>query len=147
MSNLNTAFRTEVSRLARKEARQLAEPVHRAALAAKRSTASLKQRVNDLERELAALRKSSVRASPVASQPTDTRLRRLRTQGIKALRSRLGLSAEDLGRLLGVSGQAIYNWEQGKSRPRPKAFDRLVQLRSMGKRDALVLLGELTAKA
>ena len=44
-------------------------------------------------------------------------------------RERLGLSAESLGKVLGVSGQSIYNWESGKGRPRQDQLAKLLQLR------------------
>jgi DNA-binding transcriptional regulator YiaG len=59
---------------------------------------------------------------------------------VRAQRRRLRLSAADFGRLVGVSGQTIYQWEQGKSRPRRSQFAALVALRSTRRRDALAKL-------
>ena len=53
-----------------------------------------------------------------------------------ANRSRLGLSAIDFGKLLGVSAQTIYNWEQETTRPRGEQLDKLATLRGLGKRTA-----------
>jgi DNA-binding transcriptional regulator YiaG len=39
-------------------------------------------------------------------------------QRIKALRRRLGLSAEQFGRLFFVSPRTVEEWEQGRRRPR-----------------------------
>ena len=55
---------------------------------------------------------------------------------IKAERVRLGLSAKDFGRLVGVSGLTIYSWESGKSRPRKKQLAGLAAVRRLGKREA-----------
>ena len=65
---------------------------------------------------------------------------------MKAQRSRLGLSAADYGKLVGVSGLTIYNWEHEKSRPRQAQLAALVAVRGIGKREALMKLAELTAK-
>lgn len=54
----------------------------------------------------------------------------------KTQRDRLGLSAKDYGLLVGVSGLTIYNWEQGKSRPRQAQLASLAAVRGIGKREA-----------
>ena len=58
-------------------------------------------------------------------------------KGVRAQRERFGMSARDFGMLLGVSSQAIYNWEQGIARPRPALLEKLAALRALGKREAL----------
>jgi DNA-binding transcriptional regulator YiaG len=63
---------------------------------------------------------------------------------VKAQRERLGLSAADYAKLVGVSSLTIYNWEQGKTRPRQEQLAALVAVRGIGKREAikrLALLG------
>ena len=57
-------------------------------------------------------------------------------------RERLGLSAEGLGKVLGVSGQSIYNWESGKARPRGDQLAKLSQLRKVGKRRVMAFLAQ-----
>ncbi len=64
---------------------------------------------------------------------------------MKAQRKRLKLSAEDYGRLVGVSGQTIYHWEQGKTRPQEAQLVALAAVRGLGKREALVKLEALRA--
>ena len=56
-------------------------------------------------------------------------------------REKLGLSAADFWRLVGVSGLSIYNWEKGKVRPRRKQLEALASLRGLGKREARERLG------
>jgi DNA-binding XRE family transcriptional regulator len=56
---------------------------------------------------------------------------------------RLGLSADDLGKLLGVSAQSIYNWEQDKARPSAELLAKVAALRAIGKRDAKSRLAQL----
>ena len=51
-------------------------------------------------------------------------------------RSRLGLSAADYGRLVGVSAVTVYNWEKGIARPREQQFAAFVAVRGMGRREA-----------
>ena len=45
-----------------------------------------------------------------------------------------GLSAADLGSILGVSGQSVYKWEEGTTRPRASQLSAIASLRKMGKR-------------
>ena len=56
---------------------------------------------------------------------------------ILARRERLKLSAEAYGRLMGVSGLTIYQWEYGRSRPRKGMLAKLVAARDIGRREAL----------
>ena len=51
-------------------------------------------------------------------------------------RERLGLSADNYGKFLGASGLSIYNWEQGKTRPRKSSVDAWTATRRIGKREA-----------
>ena len=53
---------------------------------------------------------------------------------------RLKLSAHDYGRLVGVTGQTIYSWEQDYSRPRQAQMAKLVAARDLGRREALAQL-------
>jgi DNA-binding transcriptional regulator YiaG len=55
-------------------------------------------------------------------------------------RRRLGLSAHECGLLLGTSGQAVFNWESGKARPRAKHMRAIAALRTLGKKDAMAVL-------
>ena len=61
---------------------------------------------------------------------------RFSAKGLHSQRNRLGLSATDFGRLLGVSPQTIYNWEQEAAHPRSEQLGKLAALRGIGKREA-----------
>jgi DNA-binding transcriptional regulator YiaG len=56
----------------------------------------------------------------------------------------LGLSASDYGKLIGVTGQTVYKWEQEASRPREQQMAALAALRRMGKKEARERLEELS---
>ena len=74
---------------------------------------------------------------------------RFSAKGLKANRERLGLSADNFGKLVGVSGLSIYNWEQGKARPRESSVEALLKIKGLGKREAakrLQALESSTAK-
>ena len=70
---------------------------------------------------------------------------RFSARSVKVQRQRLGLSAADYGKLVGVSGLTVYNWEHEKARPRKAQLAGLVAVRGIGKREALTKLAELEA--
>jgi DNA-binding XRE family transcriptional regulator len=55
-------------------------------------------------------------------------------------RKRLGLSAAECGILIGASAQSIYNWEEGKARPRMQHLPAIYALRTLGRRQANEIL-------
>jgi DNA-binding transcriptional regulator YiaG len=72
---------------------------------------------------------------------------RFTAKGSASNRQRLQLSAADYGLLVGTTDQSIYNWEAGKSKPRPDSMARVAALRTMGKREVAARLEELKAAA
>ncbi len=102
--------------------------------------AKLKRRLADQDRAINALtgRRSPAPKLDAQADPGGPR-HRITADGVKALRSRLGLSAGQLGSLVGVSGQTIYLWERGKIAPRAKRLGVLVKLRGMGKKEVQAL--------
>lgn len=70
--------------------------------------------------------------------------RRFSAQRLAKHRASLGLSAQDYGRLVGVSGQSIYKWEAGDVRPRATQIEALASVRALGKRAAAARLAEIT---
>jgi DNA-binding transcriptional regulator YiaG len=89
-----------------------------------------------LARTVAFLEKQEQRrvASPPA--PQEGKGVRFSARSVRAQRARLGLSAKDFGRLVGVVPLTIYSWESGKSRPRKKQLAGLAAVRRLGKREA-----------
>ena len=52
---------------------------------------------------------------------------------------------DNYGKLLGAAGMSIYNWEQGKSRPRKSSVDAWSAIRRIDKREAAQRLASLEA--
>jgi len=134
MPNFATLLKSEIARLARKEVRTEVESLRKASTAYRREIAELKRKVAQLERGLKVASKA-LPAAPKAA-PVESSRTRIGAAGIRTLRSKLGLSAADFGKLAGVSGQSIYHWEQGKSVPRKSQLPKLVALRGLGKKEA-----------
>ena len=63
--------------------------------------------------------------------------KRFSAHGLKTHRERVGLSAADYSKLVGVTAQTVYSWEQGKSKPRDEQLAALVAVRDLGMREAL----------
>lgn len=136
MPNFNAVFKSEVARLARKEIRAAVGATKKATAQQRRDVAALKRRVHDLERQVAFLEgqeKKRLVVKPKAP-PKGTRFS---PSWVKADRGRLGLSAKDYGRLVGVSALTVYSWESGKSKPREKQLAAWAAIRGLGKREAL----------
>ena len=146
MSNFVGLFKAEIQRLSKREARQQTEPLKKSSAQYRSEIAALKRRLATLEATVRRLQKGgAARARPVsddAAGDAEQKLR-FRREGFATLRKKLGLSAADMGKLLGVSGQSVYHWETGKARPRASQLPAIAAVRKMGKKTALARLGEL----
>lgn len=98
--------------------------------------AALKRRTQALEQQLRRLGKTSAPAAATAQDEGPSTVHRFSAKGLASQRRRLGLSANDCGLLLGASGQSVYNWEEGKARPRVKHMAAIAALKTLGKKDA-----------
>ena len=158
MANLASALKEEIGRLARKEIRQQTAGTAKSAAQCERDIAKLKQQMKDLQSKLSSLgrpdtpkrtaggkgasRKTSVKKqgkklASAATKPVKQSVRsRFSAKSLKGDRERLGLSAENYGKLIGVSGLSIYNWEKGQARPRESSIAALMTIRGIGKREA-----------
>jgi len=142
MPNIATVLKQEIRRLARREARALVRPMKNALLRERRSVAALRARVasqgNEIERLQARMRAvGSMR--PKVSEDT-LKKTRWRRDTVRAIRMSLGLSQADFAQLVGVSANAVYQWESNRSSPQHKYRTVMLGLRGMGKRDARRLL-------
>ena len=142
MPNIATALRDEIKRLSRQQSRSQVDPTRKATAIHRRDIAQLKRQVVQLERQVTLLMRHAPSTSSV-SQPSVPGLKvRFVAKGLRSHRDRLGLSAEGLGKLLGVSAQSIYNWESGKACPRQDQIAKLIQLRKVGKRQVMAFVAQ-----
>jgi DNA-binding transcriptional regulator YiaG len=137
MSSLAVALKDEIRRLARKELRQQTASMAQAVTRYRREIARLKRQTQALERKVAFLEEQERRRlkEPEADLEMNDQTR-FSARSVKAQRRRSGLSAADYAQLVGVSALTVYNWEQGKTRPRKEQQTALVALRGIGKREA-----------
>ena len=139
----------DVARVLREEVQRLAKRQVKAGLAPiKRDNIRLKKNVADLRRELAALSRTSREllakvTAAVATKKTEVATERAASlrptsKSLARRRRRLGLTQVEFGRLLGVSGQAVLNWESKGSRVRMRSanLEALAGIQKIGKREA-----------
>jgi DNA-binding transcriptional regulator YiaG len=144
MPNIATVLKEEISRIARKEIRSQTTYLKKASAQYRRDIAELKRQLSNLQGKVSLLEKQVLRDVPSQVAEADATGVRFTAKGLRSQRKRLGLSATDYGRLVGVATQTIYNWETGVSRPRKQQLPVLASLRSMGKREAQARLEQLS---
>ncbi len=140
MPNIASVLKEEIARVARKEVRTDTQPLKKSSATHRSDIAALKRRIAALEQLVKRLGKQSGAkvAAPQAGPPAGSF--RFSASGLMAQRKRLGLSAAEAGKLLGVSDQSVYKWENGKTRPRASQFAAIAALRSLSKKQAAARL-------
>ncbi len=138
-------LKEEIARLVRRQIRGETESIKKASSRYRSEIAALKRRIEALEKQISRLeRMVPKKAAPVVDGESETKLR-FKPQGVRAQRTRLGLSAPEMGALVGVSAQTIYNWEAGTSRPRAEQLAIIAAVRKMGKRKVKARLDQMHA--
>jgi len=138
MANIASLLKTEITRIARKEVRAEIESL-------KKTHSQHRGLIAELRREIAALQKqlrqiSRERIATAHETKTSDRKYRFSATRLAAHRAKFGLSAADYGKLAGVSGNTIYLWEHGKSRPKPEQVQQLGMLKNLSRKAALARL-------
>ena len=150
MPNIMSALKSEISRLARKEARQVVAPVKKASANYRGLIAGLRKQIDALQNEVAALRRAVPKAEKALAAAQEPQGRFWITgKGVRALRKRLGLTQARFGKLAGISAVTVANWEarNGKVNLRKATASKLQGLRGIGKRQAAEMLGPGKGKA
>jgi len=144
MPNIAAVLKEEISRIARKEVRSETTSLKKASSQYRRDIAQLKRQVSNLQGRVALLEKRVLQNVPSQVIGADATGVRFTAKGLCSQWKRLGLSAADYGKLVGVTAQTIYSWENGISRPRKQQLPALASIRPMGKREARARLEQLT---
>lgn len=142
MPNIAEVLKAEISRLSRKEIRGEIAALKKATAQQRTHIAALRRKVEHLEKQLERASTSSRRPKDAGREVEAKSGLRFRPSGLASHRKRLGLSAADFGRLLGVSGQSIYKWETGEVRPRRGQLEAIAVVRKMGRHEALARLAQ-----
>jgi len=144
MPNLATTLKEEIRRLARREIKAQISTTKRATVRYRSEIARLKRQLQLQEKKIASLEHSQRKGpAPPEAAEEPAQKTRFSARSVRAQRKRLRLSAAEFGKLVGVSGQTIYAWEQGQARPRKAQFAALIAARGLGRREALSRLKAL----
>jgi DNA-binding transcriptional regulator YiaG len=146
MPNIANVLKAEIARVARKEVKGQTQQFKQAATQYRAEITALKRRAQALEKQIARLLKATAKKGAPEKESVEPGASRLRfsAKGLAAQRKRLGLSAAEVGALVGVSAQSVYKWEEGKSRPRARQLPAIASLRGLGKKEAAARLSALT---
>lgn len=144
MPSFADQLKAEIARIARKEVRVETRAFKKASAQYRADIAALKRRLSEAERAMARMAKGAGRVSQrdqAADEDTSpAQGLRFRVGGFASLRKKLGLSAAEMGKLIGVSAQSVYHWETGKSRPRAAQLAAIAAVRKLGKREVAARL-------
>jgi DNA-binding transcriptional regulator YiaG len=142
MPNIAAVIKAEIARLSKKEAKSATTQLKKASVQYRADIAKLKRLLNEQEKEIKLLKQRAQEWGSAQAEDVSLEGIRFSARSVKAQRQRLGLSAADYGKLVGVSGLTIYNWEHGSTTPRQAQLTALVAVRGIGKREALRRLAE-----
>jgi DNA-binding transcriptional regulator YiaG len=144
MPNIASVLKSEISRIARRELRAETASLKKAQASFRADIASLKRATRVLEQAIRNVAKHVRPATQARTEPSaDSAKARFSAKGLASQRKRLGLSAEACAKLLGTSGQSVYNWEAGKTRPRDSHLAAIRALRTLGRKAAAARLASL----
>lgn len=144
MNNILNELKSEIVRLARKEIKTELAPAKRVTVAQRGLIADLRRQIDAMQKELAALKKAvPTPETSITTKNAPAGRFWITGKGVKALRTRLGLTQANFAKLAGVSSQAVVNWEGkiGKIGLRKSTVGKLQGLRGIGKRQAAEMLG------
>ncbi|AMO23671.1 hypothetical protein GCM10027034_37520 [Ramlibacter solisilvae] len=145
MPNIASVLKAEIARLARKEPRLETNGLRKAVTGYRSEIAALKRRIEQLERQTRRTSKAAISVGKPMEDDAGSPKHRFSAKGFAMHRARLGLSAAEYGRLLGVSGLSVYKWEGGQVHPRASYLPAIATVRKMGKREAASKLEALQA--
>jgi Helix-turn-helix len=145
VANFSSLLKQEISRLCRKEMRSMTAPQKQNLSRYRKQIAMLKRAVAGLEKRLKVVERGAGRRGQSAAALTgdETSVPRFSPAWVKKHRGKLGISAADYGKLVGVSALTIYNWEKGSSSPRTKQLVSWGEVRALGKREVMARLESL----
>lgn len=146
MAQFAEQLKAEISRLARREVRAELLQIKKSNAQYRSDMAELKRRVTSLESSLRRAQSAAGKTGPVTVEPSEEKLR-FRATGFATLRKKLGLSAEQMGKLIGVSALTVYHWEKGQTRPRAAQLQSIAAVRKLGKREAARRLADSAVTA
>ena len=143
MPNIAQVFKEEIARISRKQSRADIATLKRTVARHRAEIAALKRQIAELSKRMSAAQRVKTTGATSEVVSTEANAARFSAKGLASHRKRLGLSAAELGRMFGVSGQTIYLWESGRTRPRARHMPAVTALRKLGRRQAVAVVAGL----
>lgn len=143
MPNIAQVIKEEIARISRKQSRAEVAVLKRAVARHRSDIAAVKRQIAELSKRLSVTQRGKAVPPPPEYPAAEMSAARFSPKGLASHRKRLGLSAVQLGRMFGVSGQTIYLWESGRTRPQAKHMAAVAALRKLGRRQAVAVLASL----
>jgi len=140
MPNIANVLKSEISRIARKEVRGETQSLKKAVATYRSEIAALKRLTHELQAQIRKLSKGNATDTSPRTPDDAVPATKFTAKGLAAQRKRLALSAPDLGLLIGVSSQSIYNWEDKTAVPRVQFLPAVAALKTLTKRQAAELV-------
>ncbi len=140
--SIATLMREEIRRLARREVKAQTSDAQKAVAQQRHEIVQLRRLVQSHAKRLDGLADhTTASVTPVTRAAKVPEGFRYSARSVRAQRKRLKLSAQEFAKLIGVSMQTIYSWEQSRARPRRSQITALVAARAVGRREAHRRLG------
>ena len=150
MPNLAKVMKLEISRLARKETRNVTSKLQKEVVALKKRLAQQKVQIGQLQRSGKDILAQLPKEKPVPEIPPDAASKfRILGKGIRSMRKRLGLSQQEFGKLIGVTDVCVWLWEKKHGVLRRLAGDsraKLMWAKGLRAAEAKRLLEEMPKK-
>jgi|SaaInl7_135m_RNA_FD_contig_31_2978047_length_971_multi_4_in_0_out_0_2 DNA-binding transcriptional regulator YiaG len=150
MSSLATALKKEIQRLAKKEAVAVVKDVKVAMKEERAQVKTLQGTIKDQAKEIASLRKAlegAAMAAPVVTAApvkagkgkkkaaktsvAKTPVKGWRKDSVRTTRRIHNLSQNAFAKLVGVGLNTVWLWENGRTNPRPKQQEAVLELRGL----------------
>ncbi len=143
MPDFARAIKEEITRLAKKEVKKAAAPLHNRIRSLVRTVSAQEKKIARLEKTAARQDKELRASSPVpeSAPPEEVKKARISPRLVKAQRKRLKLNQNDFARLLNVSVAAVRSWEQGRALPKEDTMATFVAVRKLKTKAAWERLG------
>lgn len=135
MTTIAEVLKQQITALTNKAIKKHLSDLRAVAAEQDRTIARLKSQVSALEHQLGAQGSASPQGKSARLSTHGQRDMRFQARGLISLRARLGLSRKKFGKLVGVSGISVYNWERGRAKPRPSLLSAIAEVRRLGKKE------------
>jgi transcriptional regulator with XRE-family HTH domain len=146
MPNIASVLKEEIRRLARKEAKAMLAPLHKALRVERKARAALRKQLAATAKAAGKAARKGAAAAVPAEAVGKTRGGRALAEGwrkdtVRSTRKALGLTQGQFAKLVGVSQITVSFWETGRSTPRLTQQTAVLAARGLGRDKALAQLG------